>query len=88
MTKITKATHVGEFVLQLTFSDGTQGEHDFAPLLARETSLTAPLKKPGEFERFFLDLGALCWPNGLELSPASLQNKMSEAGTLRQSDVA
>jgi hypothetical protein len=24
------------------------------------------------FKRFFIDMGALCWPNGLELSPTKL----------------
>jgi hypothetical protein len=30
------------------------------------------LREPGYLDRFFIDAGALCWPNGLEISPARL----------------
>jgi len=30
------------------------------------------LRKEDYLRRFFIDAGALCWPNGLELSPARL----------------
>lgn len=88
MIKITKATYVLDHIIELRFSDGSTGKHDFAPLLERRTSLTEPLLDPGQFQRFFLDLGALCWPNGLELSPSSLHEKMSQAGELSRSEVA
>ncbi len=41
-------------------------------LLQRSGPLLEPLREEGYFKRFFVDAGALSWPNGLELSPARL----------------
>lgn len=30
------------------------------------------------FKQFFLELGALYWPNGLELSPGNIHRKLAE----------
>lgn len=82
MIKIVKAEYLGGFQLHLTFSDGAKGDYDLAPLLARETELTTPLKNPEAFKAFFLELGALCWKNGLELSPAAIYRELQSAGKL------
>lgn len=82
MIKIVKAETIGQTQLRLTFSDSTQGDYDFAPLLAKETALTQPLKNPEIFKKHFIELGALCWKNGLEFSPASLHRDLQTAGKL------
>lgn len=74
--------------LHLTFSDGTAGSFDLAPLIARDTPLTKPLAEAGFRERCYIEMGALCWPNGLELSAASLQQRMDKAGRLQRSSEA
>ena len=83
MTKILRATHIRDHVLELEFSDKTIGEYDFDPVLAKDTSLTRPLGDPAYFLRFFLELGALCWPNGLEFSAEALRRELERAGRLR-----
>lgn len=88
MIKITRATRVQDKVINLEFSDGTQGTFDFSEVLSKETSLTIPLQADEEFQRFFLELGALCWPNGLEFSAGSLHQRLGQAGGLSRSDVA
>lgn len=82
MIKIVKAEHIGQYQIRLTFSDGKQGEFDMAPLLAKETVLTLPLKSPEAFKDFYLELGALCWKNGLELSPSAIYKDLQSAGKL------
>ena len=82
MIKIVKAEHIGQYRIRLAFSDGQQGEFDMASLLARETELTRPLKAPENFKAFFLELGALCWKNGLELSPSALYQELKSVGKL------
>jgi hypothetical protein len=84
MTKILRATHLRDSVLELEFSDGSVGAYDVSPLLERDTELTRPLGDPGYFRRFFIDFGALCWPNGLELSPAAIHRRLAESGALRR----
>jgi len=59
--------------LELTSSDHTQGVFDGARYLAdRQGPLLEALRDPAYFSRCFVDAGALCWPNGLELSAARL----------------
>jgi len=60
-------------VLELGFSDHSQGVFDGATYLAtRQGPLLEALRDPTYFERCFVDAGALCWPNGLELSGTRL----------------
>lgn len=88
MIKITGATRVRDKVVNLEFSDGTQGSFDFSELLSKQTPLTIPLQAEEEFQRFFLELGALCWPNGLEFSAGSLHQRLDRAGALSRTHVA
>ena len=74
MIKLASASLLRDKILRLAFSDGSEGDLDFAPILARDTDLTRPLAQPEYFGGFFLELGALCWPNGLEFSARSLQS--------------
>ena len=82
MIKIVKAEHIDQYRIRLVFSDGKQGEYDLSPILDHETELTLPLKTPENFKSFFLELGALCWKNGLELSPSSIYRELQSAGKL------
>jgi len=82
MIKIINAKHVGNYRIHLTFSDGAQGDFDMAILISNETVLTRAIKTPEHFKAFFLELGALCWKNGLELSPSAIYQEMKLAGTL------
>jgi len=43
-----------------------------------------PLKDPKFFARVFLQLGALTWPNGLDLDSIALHDEMKSAGALRR----
>jgi hypothetical protein len=84
MIKILRAKHLRDLVIELEFSDGTFGAYDASSLLTRDTELTRPLADPDYFRRFFIDFGALCWPNGLELSPAAIHRRLGESGGLRR----
>jgi hypothetical protein len=82
MINLVKTQYLNPAVLRITFSDGTQGDYDFAPMLAKETVLTRPLQDPEYFKSGFLELGALCWKNGLEFNAASLHQDLHAAGKL------
>ena len=70
MIKIIRVQVLNDFQLQLEFSDGSNGWFDGRALLQRTGPLLEALRDPDYFARAFIDAGALCWPNGLELSPA------------------
>lgn len=73
MIKLLKANYLGNMQFALQFSDGAYGAFDLAAYLAKRTGpLLQPLAKEEFVSRAFIDAGALCWPNGLELSPQRL----------------
>ncbi len=87
MTKLVKLVSVSvrsEFLVHLVFSDGSSGTIDFAPILAQDSALTIPLRDAARFGELFIDMGALCWPIGLEFSAAGLQARLRDAGTLER----
>ncbi len=73
MLKLLTAHYVGDFQIRLEFSDGVCGDFDGRALLQRNGSLLEPLRDADYFQRCFIDTGALCWPNGLELSAVRLR---------------
>ena len=72
MIKLLDAHYCGDFKITMTFSDGTEGVFDGDEFLKREGPLLDALRNEAFFRRAFIDSGALCWPNGLELSPTRL----------------
>jgi hypothetical protein len=68
--------------LWVRFSNGRQGVHDFANMLAEGGVMVEPLRDPAMFRRVFLEFGALTWPNGFDLDPINLYMEMRKAGEL------
>ena len=73
MIKVIATRCTGDYSVTLEFSDGTVGEFDGRALLQRSGTLLEPLRSADYFRRCFVDAGALCWPNGLELAPRRLR---------------
>jgi hypothetical protein len=82
MIDVVSVKSVGGFRLRVTFSDGSAGGHDFSPTVARDGEMVRPLKDPAFFARVFVELGALAWPNGVDLDPIALHDRMLAAGEL------
>lgn len=78
MIKVIAARYIDDFRVALQFSDGSEGVFDGHDLLRHEGSLLVPLREENFFRRCFVDAGALCWPNGLELSPARLRETVHQ----------
>ena len=73
MIKVLDIKVVDSFVLELTFSNGDTGHFDGADYLAaRNGPLLELLRDAAYFSKCFVDAGAVCWPNGLELSGGRL----------------
>jgi hypothetical protein len=84
LTKITRLDKLGGFRLRLRFSDGSEGAHDFACMVAEPGPMLEPLRDQTYFARVFLEFGAPTWPNGFDVSPEWLRREMSAAGELTQ----
>ena len=74
----------GGYRLALAFSDGTDGECNFADIVAEGGEMVESLGDPAFFTRVFLDDGILTWPNGFDLDSIALHEKMKEHGLLRR----
>ncbi|MEI6333635.1 MAG: hypothetical protein WCS87_03695 [Methylococcaceae bacterium] len=78
MIKIIRAQYIQQKILRLYFSDNSYGDYDLQALCDRQTELVIPLSDEQYFKQYFLELGALCWRNGLELSPGNIHRKLEE----------
>ncbi|EJW10490.1 hypothetical protein A33M_4327 [Rhodovulum sp. PH10] len=79
---------LGDFRLEIAFSDGTIGVRDFAGVRDKTGAMAEPLKDPAFFARVFLNDGALTWPNGYDWDPISLHDEMQATGLLKRADAA
>jgi len=83
MIKILEANYLYDKVIRLEFSDGTWGDYDLQPLIEQNTEMVKPLRDDAFFQQFFLELGALCWPNGFDLSALGIQHRLKERNRLQ-----
>ena len=88
LPKITRVRPVGDYRLEITFDDGAHGVHDFVWLFDRIGPMNEPLQDKAFFARVFLEVGALAWPNGYDLSPWNIRRRMDEAGDLSLAEIA
>ena len=82
LTKITRLEKLGGHRLRLRFSDGSEGVHDFTPMVKESGPMIDPLREEAYFARVFLEFGALSWPNGFDIAPEWLRREMAAAGEL------
>ena len=76
MYKVTNVEPIGGYRLQVEFSDGLQGEIDLSDRLFGP--VFEPLRDQAFFDRVGIDeFGAVCWPNGADLAPDALYDKLS-----------
>ena len=80
---VRKVQKLGDYRLKLWFTDGQAGEWDFSNLATRTGAAAAPFRDPAYFDRVFLEMGALTWPNGYDWSPQALYDDMGAAGALK-----
>jgi Protein of unknown function (DUF2442) len=88
MIDVVGIKRLGNYSLEIAFSDGSCGARDFADVVARESEMVRPLRNPDYFARVFIEDGALTWPNGYDFDSIALHDEMKEAGLLRRSDAA
>jgi hypothetical protein len=77
MNRVVSVKPMPDWKLEVAFSDGTRGvlsikDRLFGPVFE-------PLKDPVFFEQVQIDeFGAVCWPNGADLAPDALYEKIKE----------
>jgi len=80
--KVREARALDAHRIWIRFSNGKEGVHDFADMLAEGGMMVEPLRDPAMFQRVFLEFGTLTWPNGFDLDSIALHDRMAAAGEL------
>jgi Protein of unknown function (DUF2442) len=88
MIDVVGIKRLGNYSLEVAFSDGSCGVRDFADVVAREGEMVRPLRDAHYFARVFIEDGALTWPNGYDVDSIALHEQMKAAGLLRRTDAA
>ncbi len=63
----------GEFTIWVVFNDGVEATIDSSDWLTGP--MFEPLKDPAYFARFFIEGGAVTWPNGADIAPETLHDR-------------
>lgn len=82
LPKIVRVKPLGGYRLDLVFNDGAHGAFDFGWVFDLVGPMKEPLRDEAFFARVFLENGALAWPNGFDLSPWNVRERMEAAGAL------
>ena len=79
LPSVIRAEYCGEYRIELAFNDGVQSTVDFLPWL--HGPVFEPLKNLSMFQRFFLDGGTISWPNGADIAPETLYERIEAAAS-------
>jgi hypothetical protein len=83
LIKVRYARPIGDYRLQIEFSDDTIGECDLGFIIDEAGPMLEPLKRVDYFQRVFVESGVPTWPNGYDWDPIALHDMMKHAGRLR-----
>ena len=79
--RISSIQYRGGHRLYLEFNNGDAGEIDLSSDL--EGPIFQPLQDPKVFASVRLEGGTIAWPNGADLAPEYLANRLVESGSQR-----
>ena len=82
LVKVLAVRLLGGHRLRFEFTDGAEGERDFAELVRLDRPVLQPLRDPAYFARVFLQRGAPTWPNGFALAPWALHDDLARDDAL------
>lgn len=74
LPSVVDAEYRGDFRIRLVFNDGVEGTIDFSEWLTGP--VFEPLKDRAYFARFFVDGGTITWPNGADITPETLHQRV------------
>lgn len=81
--KVTAIRAIVPFKLVVTFSDGSSGTFDAAPMIGERGEGTEPLRERRFFGSVELRNGVPTWPNHFDISPGWLREEMENRGVLQ-----
>jgi len=84
MNDVVDITYISGYTYHVTFDDGLNGDVDFSEY-PQKGPVFAPFKDPGFFRCAFVEGGTIAWPNGADIAPESLYEKILQKERSRKS---
>ncbi len=69
--RVKQVRHLGQYRLELSFTDGTKGELDLEDRVVGRAGVFVPLQEIDFFKQVEVDpeVGTIVWPNGVDFCP-------------------
>jgi hypothetical protein len=77
MNDVARIHYRGGYVFHVVFDDGVAGDIDFTKYLEKGP-VYQPLNDPDFFRRARIEGGTIAWPNGADIAPESLYEKLTQ----------
>ena len=84
MNDVIEITYRNDYVYHIVFDDGVCGDLDLSNYLGKGP-VFAPLKDKGLFKSAKIHGGTIFWPNGADIAPESLYEKVANEALPRTS---
>jgi hypothetical protein len=78
MNSVTSIEFKHDYVYRVAFDDGLEGDVDFAEYIG-SGPIFEPLRDPAFFRRASIEGDTISWPNGAEVAPETLYEKIEHA---------
>jgi hypothetical protein len=75
MNDVVKIEYRGGFVYHIAFDDGKSGDIDLSEYVGRGP-VFEPLREKAFFRRAMIQGGTISWPNGADIAPETLYEKI------------
>lgn len=78
MNEVERIDYKHDYLYEITFDDGLSGDLDFSSYLGYGP-VFGPLADIEYFKRARVEGGTICWPDGADISPEALYEKLERA---------
>lgn len=80
MNDVVNITYKRDYVFNIEFDDGVAGDVDFHEYI-HKGPIFLPLKTKEFFNKAFIEGGTIAWPNGADVAPETLYEKIVSSQT-------